>query len=68
MLIKMYDFKAIGNLSDQDLLYDEHDTLVDITHDTSGDLTIHKYHDALLEEIKKRGLELLPRLNGTISF
>lgn len=64
----MYDFKNIKNLSDQELQYDEHDTLVDITHDTSGDLTIHKYHDALIEELKKRNLKVLPRLNGTMSF
>lgn len=58
----------IKKMSDQELLYLEHDTLVDITHDISGDFEIHRYYDQLMNEIKLRNLNLLPRLNGTISF
>jgi hypothetical protein len=58
----------IKDMTDKELLEDEHDTLVDITHDTTLDAELHKHHKALMEEIKKRGLTLLPRLNGTISF
>lgn len=60
--------KEIENLCDQELLFEEHDIEVDICHDTTLCSELFKYHDALLLEIKKRNLELLPRLNGTISF
>ena len=62
------DITKIKNMSDQELLYDEHDTLVDITHDITLDSELHKYYDELMKEIKIRNLTLLPRLNGTMSF
>lgn len=65
----MKDLKEeIGKMSDRELLEDEHDTLVDITHDITLDRELHDRHSALINEIKKRNLKLLPRLNGTISF
>lgn len=59
-----YTNKLIQKLSDYDLQCLEHDNEVDFIDDLSASDYIQNVYKWCNEEMKKRNLEKLPRLNG----
>ena len=53
----------IKEMTDRELLEAEHDTEVDVMDDISLNYRLSDYYQALQNEVKKRKLESLPRLN-----
>lgn len=59
--------EEIQKLTDSELLEEEYLTAIYSITDTSGDFKLYKYHDTLLNEIKKRELKTLPRVDDVFN-